>query len=54
MRHAWKEAEVAKDFFYGVANGTSFAKARRGFVWSYVYLILYLIAQCFQAVGLPP
>ena len=50
---AWKDAEVAKDFFMVLPMDTSFAKARTEVRMAYDEHNLYLVAECFQAVAGP-
>src|SRR5690242_19637438 len=50
---AWKDAEIAKDFFMVLPMDTSFAKAFTEVLMAYDDHNLYLVAECFQAVAGP-
>src|SRR5690349_12917347 len=50
---AWKDAEIAKDFFMVLPMDTSFAKAFTEVRMAYDDHNLYLVAECFQAVAGP-
>ncbi|MGI8637181.1 MAG: hydrolase, partial [Segetibacter sp.] len=50
---AWKDAEIAKNFFMVLPMDTSFAKAFTEVRMAYDDHNLYLVAECFQAVAGP-